>query len=144
MSYTVDVFEGMATDINAAGLGVYRGLDGEFARGEDVRAVVFSLMPEFPDEAIVLTRFDDDPGILAINEVSIQIRSRVRSLIAGEQLVDDIRDLFHNRVGVQYGVARFNRIRQTGSGFLGPDANGRLEYSQNFVLTGNRYRTQNP
>lgn len=146
MSYTTDVLEGMAADLDAAGAGVYRGPDGEFTRGadEDVRAIVFSDMPEFPDEAIVLTRFGDFPEDLAVNEVHIQVRSRVRTALEGEELVDLVRDIFHDRVYVQYGVARFNRIKQDTFGPLGKDRNGRFEYSQNFALTGNRYSPANP
>ncbi|WP_349862671.1 minor capsid protein [Leifsonia sp. WHRI 6310E] len=144
MSYTTDVLEGMAADIDAAGLGVYRGPDGQFARDEEVRAIVFSRMPEFPDEAIVLTRFGDHPAELAINEAEIQIRYRVRSPLAGERLADDLRDLFHDRTHVTYGAALFNRIKQAGFGPLGVDTNDRYEYSHNFVLTGNRYRTNSP
>lgn len=144
MSYTTDVLEGIAIDLDAAGAGVYRGPDGEFTADEAVRAIIFSDMPEFPDEIIAITRFGDLPGDLAVNEVHIQIRSRVRGRLAGEELVDLIRDTFHNRVNVQYGVARFNRIKQDSFGPLGNDGNDRFEYSQNFALTGNRYRAQNP
>lgn len=145
MSYTTDVLEGMAHDLDAAGAGVYRGPDGVFAPGEEVRAIVFSVMPDSPSEAIVLTRYDDAPGILAINEVLVQIRCRVGlNPFDGEDLVDRIRDTFHNRTYVTYGAARFNRIVQESFGPLGPDDNGRFEYSQNFKLTGNRYSSQNP
>lgn len=45
---------------------------------------------------------------------------------------------------MQYGPVRFNRIKLDTFGPLGIDSNGRFVYSQNFVLTGNRYGAQNP
>lgn len=78
------VLTGMAQDLNDAGAGEYRGLDGEFtAADKDARGIFFSDMPEFPDEAIALTRFGDDPGILATNETHVQVLSRVRRTLDG-------------------------------------------------------------
>lgn len=143
--YTVSVLEGMAQDLASAGAGEYRGPDGVFGDNEDVRAIVFAVMPPAPSEAIVLTAYDDQPGQVAVNEVFVQVRSRVGSNpFDGSDLTDLIRDTFHRRTGVVYGTARFNLILQESFAYLGPDANGRLEYTQNFKLTGNRYSSTNP
>lgn len=143
--YTRQVLEGMAQDLHDAGAGDYRGPDGVFTDDETVRAIVFATMPDSPSEVISITRYDDNPGILAINEVLVQVRSRVgTNPLDGEDLVDLIRDTFHRRTNVVYGTVRFNLITQESSGALGPDDNGRFEYSQNFKLTGNRYSPTSP
>lgn len=137
-SYTVQMLDGLAGMLAAAGAGVYRGPKAVYADTE--RGIVFSTMPPKPDQAIAVTRYMDLPGILAINQVRVQVRSRVSAdPFEGEELVDLIRDTLHRKTHVTLGGLRFNLIEQESFAPLGPDGNGRFEYSQNFTLTGNRY-----
>lgn len=141
MGYTTELLVGLAELLNTAGAGVYR--DGAYA--DDERGIVFSHLPASPVQAIGITRYMDLPGILAINQVMVQVRSRVSTNpFEGETLVDLIRDTLHRKTHVQLGSLRFNLIEQKSFAPLGPDKNGRFEYTQNFMLTGNRYSIKNP
>lgn len=137
-TYTRQVLEGLAGMLKTAGAGSYNG--PTTPPDEGARAIVFSFMPASPTQAISLTRYLDVPGILAINQVRVQVHSRVGTdPLEGEDLVDLIRDTLHRKTHVTLGTLRFNLIEQESFAALGPDGNGRFEYTQNFTLTGNRY-----
>jgi hypothetical protein len=142
-SYTVHLLTGLAQMLNDAGAGVYRGPTGTYTDAE--RGIYFSTMPATKAQGISLTRYLDVPDILAINHVRVQVLSRTGSdPLAGEAVVDMIRDTLHDKNHIVLDGVRFNRMVQESFTPLGPDANGRFEYSQNFTLTGNRYSVQNP
>ena len=142
-TYTVNMLTGLAEMLNASGVGVYRGPTGTYASTE--RGIYFSTMPADAVQGISITRYLDVPDILAINHVRVQVFTRAgTNPLDGEAITDLVRDTLHDKNHVVLNGVHFNRMVQESFAPLGPDANGRFEYSQNFTLTGNRYSVQNP
>jgi hypothetical protein len=136
VTYTVEVLKGLAQLIADAGIAVYK-TSGSYTAAD--RGVYFSEMPTGATQAVSLTRYLDQPGALGQNNVMVQIRTRLtQNPLEGEAVVDQIRDLLHRRTYTDLGGYRFNLISQESFAPLGKDANGRYQYTQNFLLTGTR------
>jgi hypothetical protein len=142
-TYTVNMLTGLADVLNASGAGVYRGPTGTYTSAE--RGIYFSAMPPDAVQGISITRYLDVPDIIAINHVRVQVLTRAgTNPLDGEAITDLVRDTLHDKNHVALNGVHVDRIRLESFTPLGPDDNGRFEYSQNFTLTGNRYSVQNP
>lgn len=142
-TYTVNMLTGLAQMLNDAGAGIYRGPTGTYTDAE--RGIYFSTMPAAAVQGISITRYLDVPDIIAVNHVRVQVLTRAgTNQLDGESVVDLIRDALHDKNHIDLNGIRFNRMVQESFTPLGPDQNGRFEYSQNFTLTGNRYSVKNP
>lgn len=99
-----------------------------------------------PAEQIIVTVYAETPGDLALNEVRVQVRSRVtRDPLEALDVVDRIRDALHDKAHVVFPDAgtfgvHVDRVRQLSHAYLGVNQHGQHEHTQNFRLTGNRYQ----
>lgn len=139
-SYEMQLLDGLAADLAAAGLGVWRP-DGEYAPSE--RGITQHRLPEAPDEVIAIawTNQDEIATYSRENETAItlfQVRSRVRNPDDGIDLHSQIRTRFHRVQGALSGHVVVGRVLSFAA--LGEDTNGRYLFSQNLSFTGLRAR----
>lgn len=134
-SFTVDLLEGVAALLAAAGVGTWRA-NGAYTAAET--GIVIGSVPQAPDRVIVLDSYtvSDDP-VGADSTVAIQVRTRTagRDPRTTSSLDDAVFDVLHGRPAGTIGGYRVTQVwRQSGT-TIGPDSNGRHERTSNYYAT---------
>jgi hypothetical protein len=137
MSYTVDLLDGLARLLHAAGAGCYRPA-GVYHPGETAIAIAAS--PPTPDRVIVLTAYPvaESPA-LTDTTTGVQVRTRAgadpREV---EQLDDDVFAVLHASGPHTFGTVRVSLLYRTSAAPIGADDLGRMERSSNYHLRAHR------
>lgn len=149
MSATGDLLDGLATDLNTAGIGVYLTTVGAFYAPTDT-AITKTFMPDDPDRCITLTAYKaggDSPN-QPLGQINVQ--SRVRGLPDNADdavnLDDVVYQLFQGMTDRTYGTAHVIQMLHKSSIPAGQDLRNRFEISTNWTLDVNyppsQYRNQ--
>lgn len=134
--YKSQLLEGLAVMFDAASIGTYTA--GQSPAPSE-RGIWFGGIPATVGEGLALTQYLDVPGVLASNTTMVQVRTRgSKNYLTSTDITDQIRNLLHRRTHVNIGGHRIDLIEQTSFAYLGADANGRHEFTQNFSLRGIR------
>lgn len=104
----------------------------------DENPVTFGVQHSQADTTVTVTTYLDVPTGTQAAHLYVQVRTRSPGYLAGLALTDDIRTLLHNRRYVDLDGVTASKIRLDSFSPLGPDANGRHEWTQNFRLLLNR------
>lgn len=136
MSFTSDLFAGLASLLDAAGIGDYLPTDTASDSGV---LIVDKVLPASPDSAIALAQYpvSDDPS-LSDSVIGVQVRTRIAGIDArpADDAADAIFDLLHGMTDVTLpgGVKVVNSERRSGTAAVKDDL---LRWSRidNYYLT---------
>lgn len=135
--WTRDLLVGLAQDIAAAGVGVYRPAGGYVPSDT---AVVFGDLPTAPDRCIGLTAYASLDEV-AVNLSSVRVQFYLRGAAGNSMDVVDLNDdLFAALQGLggrQYGAAYLVDARRVSAVPMGVDGSRRSEISANYELDVN-------
>ncbi|MFE7116667.1 minor capsid protein [Streptomyces sp. NPDC057654] len=137
MSFTVDLLDGLARLLDAAGVGTYRP-NGLYAEGET--AITIAATPPAPDRVICLSAYPvEDSAVLTDCTTGIQVRTRAgpdpREV---DRLDDSVFDVLHGSGPHTWGAARVQLIYRSSAAPIGADSAGRAERTSNYYCRGNR------
>ena len=136
MGYTTDLLGGLAALIADAGLAVFSP-DGVY--GADETGVIFTVLPDQPDRAIVLTAYPVEDTDLTDAITGIQARMRCgRDPRDVENLADDLFALLHNRRGLALKGVPVALIWRQSQAPMGQDTHGRQEIAANYYARTTR------
>ncbi|MEU3710488.1 minor capsid protein [Streptomyces catenulae] len=137
MSYTVDLLDGLARLLDAAGVGCYRP-DGVYIAGET--AITIAATPPVPDRVICLSAYPvlDSPA-LTDTTTGIQVRTRAGADPREVDALDDaVFDALHASGPFLFGSVRVQLISRASASPIGADTSGRMERSANYHLRAHR------
>ncbi|GAA2037354.1 hypothetical protein GCM10009740_31430 [Terrabacter terrae] len=128
--YERDLLDGLARELDAAGVATYR-TDTSYVDGET--AITFGTMPDRPDRCVTLTTYplSDEPRE-AKSLVGVQVRSRAETYLDGNDLNVAIFNALHGLTGRQYGTCHLVQLQRRSSIPMGADDDQRWEHSANF------------
>jgi hypothetical protein len=137
MSYTVDLLDGLARLLDAAGLGTYRP-DGTYGPGET--AITIAAAPPAPDRAIVLAAYPvTDSPQLTDTTTGVQVRTRAGADPREVDALDDaVFDVLHGGGPYLFGAVRVQLLYRVSAAPIGADAAGRMERSANYYARAHR------
>ena len=145
MNYDEVLLDGLCADIAARTDAVW---DPTGPYAATAMGIVVGDMPETPSQLIVVNPYlEGEVGTYRRDQETVvtfvQIRLRVLDAATGRELQTAIRDRYHRRKVVLVRDSDQLAVtgRQVSRGPLGPDANGRHLFTQNFTFTGLRERT---
>lgn len=134
MSFTADLFDGMAAVIDSVSAATYRAT-GTYQFGEI--PILHKTVPEKPDQCLALTFYSVADGEeLDVDVVGMQLRTR--SAVGSpdcDSLLDDIFAALHGATRLEVNGIHVNLIERNSSLLLGLDQNQRHERSDNYYLT---------
>lgn len=135
--YASLLLEGLAQHLHESGVGTYSP-DGSYPL--DVIPITFGALSQQHEHAYCLTTYLDLPiGPAEATDTFVQVRTRGgQHPLAGLDLTDAVRDALHDRRYLRLGRVTASHIRLDSFVPLGPDSNGRFEWTQNFQVTGVR------
>lgn len=141
MSPTTDLLDGLAADLDDAGIATYDP-GGPYTDG-DPPVVTIGGTPPHPDRAAALMAYPvDDDYKLSDSVVAVQVRTRgtidPRTV---ERLADDVFDRWHGVMATDYGGVYVVAMWRQSGAQLGRDDSGRWERSDNYYLTIHRSST---
>lgn len=133
MGYTHDVLTAAATNLAAAGIGVWNP-DGVYTAAQT--GILLKVMPSAPDRAIVLTLYPVTASHLSDTTLGLQVRCRAPGMpTAVDDLADQVHEHWHGARGLTLGPATIALTVRQSHTTLGRDANNRWETSSNYYLT---------
>ncbi|WP_282795185.1 minor capsid protein [Streptomyces sp. CC224B] len=136
MRYTTALLDGLAALIAEAGLAVYRA-DGVYTASET--GLLFSVLPDAPDGAVVLTAYPVEDTDLTDVVTGVQVRMRRgRDPRDVEDLADGVFDLLHNRRGLVLNGVHVALIWRQAQAPMGQDVHGRQEIAATYYLRATR------
>lgn len=135
-TYMVRVLDGLARLLGTLPQLTYREDGSAYKPGEN--PVTFGRQHPTADTCVAVTPYLDNPQAAHVTFTHVQVRTRCPDYLDGLALVDSIRDLMHDRRYVDLGGVVVSRLRLYSFIPMGPDENGRHEWSQNFQLMGAR------
>lgn len=132
-----DLLDGIAADLNTAGLGVYDPAR-VWTAADTATAVRIGPMPAAPDRVIVLGgyRLGGDSPDVPSGQINVQFRTRCPSLDPRllETLDGGIYDLLQGMTGRPYGSIVVTQALHKSSLDIGQDSNNRLMRSMNVAF----------
>ncbi|MDT0346759.1 minor capsid protein [Streptomyces litchfieldiae] len=137
MRYSVDLLDGLARLLDAAGVGTYRPAS-VYTAGET--AITIAAAPPEPERVIVLTAYPvaESPA-LTDTTTGVQVRTRAGTDPRDVEALDEaVFDVLHAAGPFTFGTARVQLIYRTSGALLGPDANGRMERTANYYARAHR------
>ncbi|MEV0445858.1 minor capsid protein [Streptomyces spectabilis] len=136
MRYTTALLDGLASLLAEVGLAVYRP-DAVYSASEV--GVLFSVLPDTPDGAIVLTAYSVEDTDLTDVVTGVQVRMRRgRDPRAVEDLADGVFDLLHNRRGLVLNGVHVALVWRQSQAPMGQDVHGRQEIAANYYFRATR------
>ncbi|MFF3653352.1 minor capsid protein [Streptomyces sp. NPDC002181] len=137
MSYGVDLADGFARLLDAAGVGTYR-TDGPYAAGET--AITVALLPPSPDRALCLSVYPvAESASLTDTTTGLQVRVRAGAdPREAEVLADRVHDVLHASGPHVFGEARVQLVFRVSAGPIGADSSGRWERTANYHCRAHR------
>ena len=143
MSYTVDVFDGLAQLIANAGIGTYHA-DGSAYASTETGIVYKAILPS-PDRLITITPYvlTDDPS-QPLGRLGAQIRVRgTTDPRTCDQSADDIFTLLHGLINTQLGSVHAVQILRTSSVSMGQDDLKRWDRADGYTIDADFPATAN-
>lgn len=137
MTYTIDLLDGLARLLAAAGVGVYRP-DGAYVAGET--AITIAGLPPAPERCICLAAYPvTDSSVLTDTTTGIQVRTRAG---ADPRQVDALDDQVHEQLQGsgphRFGAVPVQLVYRVSAAPIGTDASGRWERSANYYARAHR------
>jgi hypothetical protein len=130
-THDVDLLQGVAELLAAAGIGVYNP-SGPLPAG--ATGLVLGRMPDGPDRAIALNPYPvaDDDSTDSVTGIQARMRTGT-DITALVQLANDVFNVLHNRRDYRVRGVQVEVSWRNSQAWIGQDARGRME------LTGNYY-----
>ncbi|MDV9190765.1 minor capsid protein [Streptomyces sp. SR27] len=137
MTYTVDLLDGLARLLAAAGVGVYRP-DGVYTAGET--AITIAALPPAPDRCICLAAYPvTDSPVLTDTTTGIQVRTRAGADPREVDALDDqVHELLHGSGPHRFGAVPVQLVYRLSAAPIGTDTSGRWERTANFHVRAHR------
>ncbi|MFE9217134.1 minor capsid protein [Streptomyces lavendulae] len=137
MTYTVDLLDGFARLLHAAGVGIYR-TDGPYAAGET--AITVAAVPPSPDRVICLSAYPvTDSSVLTDTTTGIQVRTRAGADPREVDALDDqVHELLHASGPHRFRAVPVQLVYRVSAAPIGADSAGRWERSANFHVRAHR------
>ncbi|MFD7072314.1 minor capsid protein [Streptomyces sp. NPDC059913] len=137
MTYTVDLLDGLARLLAAAGLGVYRP-DGAYVAGET--AITIASLPPAPERVICLSAYPvTDSPVLTDTTTGVQVRTRAGPDPREVDALDDqVHELLHGSGPHRFGAVPVQLVFRVSAAPIGTDASGRWERSANYQVRAHR------
>lgn len=135
MSFTRDLLEGLATELNNAGVATYAPTYAPTDTG-----IFFKELPAGQDRAVALTAYatSDQPKIaLSVIRVQFWFRGKVNDSVDVDDLADSVFNVMQGIEHRQYGTAHVVQALRVSSIALGVDGSRRHERSDNYELPVN-------
>lgn len=138
MGWTSDLLTGIAIDLDAAGIGVYRP-SGAYQPGEI--AIVIRAIPQAPDQLITLATYAVDNGLRGMADHTTGVQMRIRGTDdpdVADGIADQIFDRYDSSGRLTLnGIPVVDMWRQSYTP-LGQDGNRRWELSHNYYIEAMR------
>ena len=136
MSTTSELLEGIAWQLHAAGVGVYRP-DGVYT-ASDV-GIVLKVVPASPDRVIVLNAYtpgnaDHPDQPLSTTAVQIRARGRANKPLDTDETLDAVNVLLQGQEQYRYGTVQAISVSRFSSVPMGQDGNKRFEHADNYTV----------
>ncbi len=136
MGYNVDLFDGLASLIQQAGIGVYKPT-GVYLPNEV--AVTMAITPDKPDKNITVTTYPVEDTDLTTVITGVQFKLRAgRDPRVVEAAADSLYDLFHNKRHYRLGPIHVELSWRQSATWLGQDSDQRIERVENFYFRAER------
>ncbi|KAB7834065.1 minor capsid protein [Streptomyces mobaraensis] len=137
MSYTVDLLDGLARMLAAAGAGHYQP-NGVYAGSET--AITIAALPPAPDRCICLSAYPvADSPVLTDVTTGVQVRTRAGADPREADALDDqVLDVLHGAGPLLLGAVRVQLITRTAGAPIGADSSGRMERASTYHVRAHR------
>lgn len=136
MTYNVDFLDGLASLMDAAGVGVYKPT-GVYDPAD--KSITFGLTPLAPDMNFTITTYPVNDTDLTTVTTGVQFRIRGdRDPRTAEGMADDLYNLLHNRRHYKLGPISVELSWRQSAAWLGQDTDQRTERVENFYFHAER------
>lgn len=136
MSTTTDLLEGIARQLQSAGIGIYNE-SGVYAAGDI--GIVLKVVPATPDRVIVLNSYtpgntDHPDQPLGTIAVQFRVRGRPNRPLDTNETLDAIEALLQGQEQYRYGTVQATQALRATSIPLGQDGSKRFEHTDNYYI----------
>jgi hypothetical protein len=136
VSTTTDLLEGIARQLQTAGIGVYNETGVYTA---DQIGIVLKVVPATPDRVIVLNSYtagnsDNPDQPLSTTAVQIRARGRANKPLDTDETLDAVNTLLQGQDQYRYGTVQALAVSRFSSVPMGQDGNKRFEHADNYYI----------